>query len=139
MDKEIVIAHAKPDELERVWADVQKFFKGTDRYRYQQFSPDEVLCNLKEGALLFVVIDGAEIIGACVASVEETKTGGRSLFIPIMGGVDFSKWYEKLADFLEEIAKANNCKTIEYIGRKGFSKLDSSYVEDGRIYVKEIE
>ena len=136
----VVIAKAEPHEIETAWDYCQRFFKGTDRYRYQAFAPSEVFEHLKSGAAsLFVAVQDGDIVGACVANIEQTVTGLRSLFIPIMGGTNFFEWYQTLADFLEKLAKENNCTTIEYIGRKGFSKLDPSYVEDGRIYVKEIE
>lgn len=136
----IRIAHAKPEELDAAWQYCQRFFDGANRYRYQNFVPEEIYIALKENrAALFVAVEGMDILGACVASIEDTKSGGRILFIPVMGGVDFMRWYKILADFLEKFAKENGCKTIEYIGRAGFSKLDDSYVEDGRIYVKEVK
>lgn len=136
----IVIAHAKPNEIDMGWEYSKRFFDGANRYRYQNFSPDEILLSLKEQrSALFLAVEGTDVLGACVASLEETKTGGKSLFIPVMGGESFTRWYKTLANFLEKFAKENGCKTIEYIGRAGFSKLDDSYVEDGRIYVKEIK
>jgi hypothetical protein len=136
----ITIAHAKPHEVDLAWEYCQRFFADFKRFKYQNFQPEEIYLTLKEDrSALFVAVEKNKILGACVVSLEETKTGGRSLFVPIMGGVDFKRWYKTLADFVEKFAKENNCKTIEYIGRAGFSKLDNSYVEDGRIYVKEIK
>lgn len=139
MSDNVQIAHAKPEEIDAVWDICTKFFSGIDRIRYQQFSPDEMYVHLKNGsAALFVSCLNGDILGACVACIESTLTGKKSLFIPIMGGKDFNIWYTVLADFLENFARDNGCLTIEYIGRSGFSKLDKSYVEDGRIYVKEL-
>lgn len=136
----ITIAHAKPHEVDLAWEYCQRFFDGANKFKYQNFQPEEIHLTLKENrSALFVAVEGKKILGACVASLEETQTGGRSLFVPIMGGIDFKRWYKTLADFVEKFAKQHNCKTIEYIGRAGFSKLDDSYVEDGRIYVKEIK
>lgn len=120
------------------WKLCQKFFNVD--FKYQAFKPQEIEAALKNGevALYIASYDGV-ISGACIVSIEETRTGGRSLFIPILGGVGLTEWGYDLADFLENVARANGCETIEYIGRKGFSRLDSSYVEDGRIYVKEIK
>ena len=138
--QEVIIAQATPDEIDAAWAYCTKFFEGMKQYRYQQFKPDEILAHLKNGhAALFCTIINGEIKGGCVACVEQSLTGNKSLFIPIMGGVDFNDWYSNLADFLENFAKSAECKTIEYIGRAGFSRLDKSYVEDGRIYVKELD
>jgi hypothetical protein len=140
LENKVIIAHAKPFEINQSWDMCQKFFNVDGMYKYQQFSPAEIKAHLDDGsAYLFVAIIDGEIVGACVTTIEETRTGGKSLFVPIMGGVRFNEWYKDLADFVEVVAKENNCKTIEYIGRKGFSRLDDSYVEDGRIYVKEIK
>lgn len=139
LKERIIITPVPPEHLEQSWDYCQQFFSGENRFRYQNFNPSEVYNHLKTGmASMIVVLVEEKIKGACVLLIDETLTGGRSLFIPIMGGVDFKEWWQNLSDTLTGIAKQNDCKTIEYIGRKGFSRLDKSYVEDGRIYVKEI-
>ncbi len=127
------------DSVKDTWDYCQSVFDIYGRVKYHAFSKEAIEELLSEGnASLYVVSVAAEIKGACVACVDQNH-GKKTLFIPIMGGVDFADWYHELADCLEKVAVANDCSTIEYIGRGGFSKLDPSYKEDCRLYIKELK
>lgn len=140
LKEKVIITPVSAEYIDQTWEYCQQFFDGANRFRYQNFQPDEVFKHIKDGmASLIVALVDEKIKGACVVLIDETLTGGKSLFIPIMGGIDLLEWGHQLDDALTKIAKANECKTIEYIGRKGFSRLDKSYIEDGRIYVKELD
>lgn len=139
LKQEISILPVTQENLAETWSFCQKFFAGANRYRYQQIQPKELFIHVKSGAAhLYVALVDGNIMGACVVCVEGSLHGEKSLFIPIMGGTDLLTWGRELDSLLVSIAKANGCKTIEYIGRSGFSRLDKSYVEDGRIYIKEV-
>lgn len=106
-------------------------------WRLERFDPQEALRRVEGGEChAHAVIDGGKIIGAYITHFETYTGGQKSLFVDAFAGRDFLAWKEACFEYLEVLGYAESCDAIEYVGRKGFARLDPSYEEDGRIYVK---
>lgn len=62
------------------------------------------------------------------------------LLVLLLGGKDFKEHKENVDDTLLRFGKENNCKYVEFFGRKGWGNFlkDLEYKEQVRMFAKEI-
>jgi hypothetical protein len=130
-----------PKNIEYVWPDCARFFSTMPEWKLPQFDAATALAHIKSGGHTLHAAFNANgnICGAYITHEEQYVNGIKSLFVDAFCGDDFNAWSAEFFDAIENFAKESNCNAVEYIGRKGFSKLDPTYQEDGRLYVKMIE
>jgi hypothetical protein len=122
-----------------VWKDCERLFAAFPNWKIRTFDPADALEKIMSGhcSLHAAFSDNGHVIAACITHVERYPNGN-SLYIDAFGGDDFMDWQQEGFKYLEETAKELGCGAVEYLGRAGFSKLDPTYQEDGRLYVKMI-
>lgn len=82
---------------------------------------------VKNNLMQLWIIEGK---GAVITSIESGQNG-RLLAIRFLGGKNLRAWANDLEETLTEFARKNNCKQIEAVTRKGFSRLIKSFKSQG--------
>lgn len=75
--------------------------------------------------LLWLALEGGNIRGAAVTSLEKTEWD-KSCVIVACGGKEVDQWIDCLGK-IEEYAKAEGCKSVRIFGRIGWQSLLPAY------------
>ena len=116
-------------ELEKVWALVEKDIKSALAYSGQLNNSDFVFDTAKQGKFqIWVLWDknqkltSDKYFGVCITEIIQRKLG-KVCHIYIMTGRQRTKWQKLVVDKIEEFAKEEECKLMELITRPGWQKI----------------
>lgn len=110
-----------PQKVDQVWPHVKSLVKRAVDRGYSDF--DQIERDVQNAnALLWVAWDGFEILGAGITQI----TPNKDCTIIAWGGRQMWKWIhleQKVADY----AKAEGCRRLLIIGRKGWQRMLPHY------------
>lgn len=130
------------DKIDMVWDQIKEFLIAIPQDTYLlnpisiPFTRDKLV---KKLCMAHIYIEDKKPKGLMITHYELVHNGKISLFVDFFSGHDFLSWQKEGFDYLEDFAKKGNCCAIEYVGRPGFLKLNPTFREDGRLYVKMLE
>lgn len=117
-----------PDKLISIWGRVE----GLLQFAYEN-DGDESFNSLKGDlfgncALLWLVIESDQIVGAIATSIFATQKGKKLCRIRACAGRDFGRWKHLISE-IEAFAKAEGCTHSRIEGRLGWKKMFPEYKE----------
>lgn len=125
-----------PDKVKALWPVVGAFIQSAME-RGRLTDVEAVTAALDKGALLlWVAWDGFAIQAAAVTELSQVN-GERFCTIVACGGKDRHQWMPLLAD-LEQYARAESCKAMRIMGRKGWVRVLKDYSVTRVILEKEL-
>ena len=126
------------DQITYHWAKAREMLVPSfDRYKVQFHGVDDYLDGLLDGTVqLWAACEQDNIVGVAVTSID---CGSQSKICSILslGGTDLH-WISGMDAVIEQFANDNNCDALQYVGRRGFSKLIPTWKEDGIVFIKQL-
>ena len=105
-----------------VWPKALPFLQAVEDVAHDRASCAQALDRILKGECLLWLAyreDDLTVVGAMVTRLSQ-YTQHRSLTVEMLGGDDFEEWIDLAQEAFEIFAKANECKSIELIGRFGW-------------------
>jgi len=78
------------------------------------------------------------LMGASITSIDCYSNGYRILSFLVMGGTDTEYWASSAIEKVEEFARAEECRAVEFKGRKGWGRVFPQYKPTAWVYTKEL-
>lgn len=130
--------HLAPSEIDVCWPEIRQLLGAAFRDQVNIYSVDDYYEPLKVGGMqLWLAVDSIPI-GAVITSID-TGSAMSVCTVHSLAGERLKEWSGLMDDALMGFAKANKCKAIEAVTRKGFSRVFPNFVEDGVIYIRMVE
>lgn len=136
MPSRVEIACVNPDQVRRIWPRVAPLLKSAiDRTRISSW--DAVANDILFGnSLLWLCLDGDEIMCAGATSLQKTDFG-MACVVVACGGSDMSRWLG-LLEKVEAYAKAEGCRCVRIFGRRGWERVLDGYGATNVVLEKEL-
>ena len=129
----------KADEVDTYWPVCREMLGSAFKDKINIYTVDDYHKPLLEGNLqLWVALNDRDVIGAVVTSID-TGSAMSVCTVHSLAGECLKTWSPLMDEALTKFAKDNNCKAIEAVTRKGFSRVFPDFIEDGTIYVRIIK
>ena len=128
-----------PTWVNAAWGDCEPLLKPSFRRKLESYDLDDAKEKCLAGRWqLWAAHDEKKIIGAIFTAIAIEKKFN-ILHIFNMGGKRLGEWQEIAEKQLNIFARANGCKAIQAVMRKGLSRIIKDSEEDGTIYIKFLE
>jgi hypothetical protein len=127
-----------PDAIDGAWDACIPHLEKSFSRRVTAYSVED-LKNYCEAGLcqLWVAFEDGQVLGVAITLLT-VEPMAKTCTIMNMGGTDFRRWVGPLNARLTAFARDNGCQKIEAVTRRGFSRFDPEFVEDGVVYIKEV-
>jgi len=128
-------------DIDKYWdSSFDVLIKRALRYSVAGFKVEDIKQACKEQDMqLWVSTSDGVVNGICITQIL-TYPRKKNLLILLLAGKDFKEWQDEGNERMVDYAKANNCRGIEFHGRKGWGNLlkDNNYKEQHVVFYKEI-
>lgn len=110
------------EHVAAVWPEVAPLFERALKRADSWASLEELRTDVDRGdTTLWLICDRTSLVAAFITGVV-TAARGRLLKAVILGGSRMSEWFGLWEAKLVDIAKAENCKAVVVVGRKGWKR-----------------
>jgi hypothetical protein len=127
--------------IDKYWnSSFDRFTERALKYSVSGFTTEDIKLACKEQDMqLWISTHSGILNGVCITQIL-TYPRKKNLLILLLAGNDFKEWQDEGNERMVEYAKANNCRGIEFHGRKGWRNLlkDNNYKEQHVVFYKEI-
>lgn len=128
-----------PNELPRVWQEVQPLLAEACRWSGEQFNLTSVVDGALDGSFqIAAFVEDDRIQSILVLTVSQFPTGKRILEVLLASGSAMRGWM-KHEDELLSHAKASGCSAVRMIGREGLQKALSTWKRTAVVLEREID
>lgn len=130
----------EPNRVESAWPLAEPWL-ALALERTEKLDLPTVLWACQQGdAQLWVAWDvvGRESLGALVTELADHPTGLRVARVLCLGGARFEEWAFRIR-VLEEWARAEGCRALELVGRKGWGRVFPDYRPIEYVWSKPLE
>jgi len=126
-------------DVEKWWSHVEPHITNSLQHGVGEYTSDDIkwACQQQEMQLWVKWNDGVQ--GAFVTQILNYPQFP-ILLVLLLGSKDFIDWRDEADELLKAFGKDNNCKYVEFFGRKGWGNYlkDIGYKEQTRMFSKEI-
>lgn len=113
----------KPEHVAAVWPEVAPLFERALKRADSWDTMEGLRADVDKGnTVLWVICDGVSLVAAFITGVV-TAGRGRLLNAVILGGSCMSEWFVQFEAKLRDIAKAEDCKAVVAVGRRGWKRI----------------
>ena len=123
------------------WQYAEEFIIASLKHGIGEYLPEDIklMCQDRRMQLWIKWNDDYEPIGAFVTQILNYPQLN-VLLVLLLGGQTFIEWRDEVDEILIGFGKENNCKYVEFFGRKGWKNYlkDINYNEQVRMFAKEI-
>lgn len=132
-----------PHAVDAAWPRVAPWIKAACWRTGCDLTPDDLKRLCRGGQAQLITIHDAfnRSVAAGVTQVRNYESGIRSCWVLAIGGTGARLWRGTL-ETIEAGARANGCHRVEFVGRRGWSRLLPTYraelCETGMHYVKDL-
>jgi len=124
----IQIAKIEQNQVDSVWAKIEKYLMGAADYTYGRFTVVDIYKSIVvSGNDLWIAYDEEKVLGAVVTNYI-TYPQKRMLCMQFCGGEDFHLWKNEIISTLKEAAMQNGCHGLESSARPGWARI---FKDDG--------
>lgn len=117
------ISPVKPEHVALVWPEVAPLFKRALKRADSWDTMEGLRADVDKGnTVLWVICEGVSLVAAFITGVVSAGRG-RLLNAVILGGGRMSEWFVPFEKKLVAIAKAEDCKAVVAMGRKGWKRI----------------
>ena len=128
----------QPDQVERVWPDVEPMLRLANERMPPRRSTADVKQSIADGLTqLWVVVEQGTIVSATTSVVSKFPTK-KVCSLLLTAGRNMSDWREPVMKAIEGFAKNEGCDEIEMLGPKGWRRLNPDIEHRGDWLVKEL-
>lgn len=120
----MIVSMVPIEYVDREWGRVANLLCKAIVYSGGRWDIGSVYQEIKAGNQhLFIVYDeDEEEMKAAWTSKFVYHPGVKSLQTLFIGGSGYDKWFHEVNEFIKNWAKDNDCKFVEFIGRKGWER-----------------
>jgi len=122
------------------WQYAEKFVADALKHGIAEYVPEDIKLMCQDRRMqLWIKWDDKGPIGAFVTQILNYPQL-KVLLVLLLGGKTFIEWRDEVDEILIGFGKENDCKYIEFFGRKGWGNYlkDINYKEQVRMFAKEI-
>lgn len=113
----------KPEHVAAVWPEVAPLFERALKRADSWDTMASLRADVDKGnTTLWLICDSTSLVAAFITGVVSTGRG-RLLNAVILGGSRMSEWFVQFEIKLRDIAKAEDCKAVVAVGRKGWKRI----------------
>jgi hypothetical protein len=113
----------KPEHVAAVWPEVAPLFERALKRSDSWDTMEGLRADVDKGdTVLWLICDSTSMVAAFITGVV-TAGRGRLLNAVILGGSRMSEWFVQFEQKLRDIAKAEDCKAVVAVGRKGWKRI----------------
>ena len=113
----------KPEHVAAVWPEVAPLFERALKRTDSWDTMASLRADVDKGnTVLWLICDRTSLVAAFITGVVSTARG-RLLNTIILGGTRMSEWLTQWEAKLRDIAKAEDCKAVVAVGRKGWKRI----------------
>ena len=126
--------------VEQAWEYVEGYIADALKHGIGEYLPEDIKTACKEQRMqLWIKYEEDKVKGAFVTQILDYPRV-KVLLVLLLGGNEFIKWRDEVDEVLQRFGKENNCKFVEFFGRKGWGNRlkDINYKEQVRMFSKEI-
>ena len=126
-------------EVDKWWEHTSSYIEDALQYGVGEYTTEDIKKRIKAKEMqLWIKWEGG-VKGVFVTQIMNYPQM-KILLVLVLGGKNFKLWRDEVDELLQRYAKANDCKHIEFYGRKGWGSYlkDINYKEQARVYSKEI-
>lgn len=118
----------EPDEIARVWPRVEPWLKTMCAKPECDQTPETLraLCAASQGQMTVIQDDAGRSVAVGVTQVREYQSGIRSCWVLALAGTQAAPWPAVIHE-IEEGARKLGCHRVEFVGRRGWSRILPSY------------
>ena len=128
-------------DVNDAWQYAEEFITDALKHGIGEYLPEDIklMCQDRRMQLWIKWDDDYEPIGAFVTQILNYPQL-KVLLVLLLGGQTFIEWRDEVDEILIGFGKENNCKYVEFFGRKGWGNYlkDINYNEQVRMFAKEI-
>jgi hypothetical protein len=113
----------KPEHVAAVWPEVAPLFKRALKRSDSWDTMASLRADVDKGnTTLWLICDSTSMVAAFITGVVAAARG-RLLNAVILGGSRMSEWFVQFEQKLRDIAKAEDCKAVVAVGRRGWKRI----------------
>ena len=113
----------KPEHVAAVWPEVAPLFERALKRSDSWDTMEGLRADVDKGdTVLWLICDSTSMVAAFITGVV-TAARGRLLNAVILGGSRMSEWFVQFEQKLRDIAKAEDCKAVVAVGRRGWKRI----------------
>jgi hypothetical protein len=113
----------KPEHVAAVWPEVAPLFERALKRSDSWDTMEGLRADVDKGdTVLWLICDSTSMVAAFITGVV-TAGRGRLLNAVILGGSRMSEWFVQFEQKLRDIAKAEDCKAVVAVGRRGWKRI----------------
>ena len=113
----------KPEHVAAVWPEVAPLFERALKRSDSWDTMEGLRADVDKGdTVLWLICDSTSMVAAFITGVVAAARG-RLLNAVILGGSRMSEWFVQFEQKLRDIAKAEDCKAVVAVGRRGWKRI----------------
>lgn len=135
---QIAFLRIEPEMVESIWPRCISYLQNSFSPLVSDYDIADLYKECRAGQCQLWVAVGLGRIMAAVITMISVQPKSRSCTIVHLAGEDMRLWIKELDKEITKFARSHDCRYIEAVTRRGFSRFVPDFVEDGIIHVKVI-